>query len=126
MKLAYDTDYFPPAPSVEIRLGAPNESLNIGPLRAFVDTGSDTLLVPYGHLESLGAQIDNRKTLRSQWGERRTVDVYLLDVGIGDIRLPLIEVVADERGSEVILGRNVLNKLIVTLNGPKQELEIIG
>lgn len=64
--------------------------------------------------------------MRSQWGERRTVDVYLLDVGIGDIRLPLIEGVADERGSEVILGRNVLNKLIVTLNGPKQELEIIG
>jgi len=42
------------------------------------------------------------------------------------LRLPLVEVVADDRGNEVIVGRNVLNKLIVTLDGPKQVLEIIG
>jgi len=50
----------------------------------------------------------------------------LLDVGIGGLRLPLVEVVADDRGNEVIVGRNVLNNLIVTLDGPKQVLEIIG
>jgi len=126
MKFVYDTDYFPPAPSVEIRLGTPNESFTVGPLPAFVDTGADSLLVPYRHIESLRAQIDNRKYLRSQWGDQRIVDVYLLDVGIGGLRLPLVEVVADDRGNEVIVGRNVLNKLIVTLDGPKQVLEIIG
>jgi hypothetical protein len=38
--------------------------------------------------EPLGVQIDNRKVLRSPWGERQVVDVYLLDVEIGDLRLP--------------------------------------
>lgn len=32
--------------------------------------------------------------------------------------LPGIEVVGDEQGRDVLLGRNVLNKLIVLLDGP--------
>ena len=76
-------------------MGTPNESLTVGPLRAFVDTGADGLLAPFRHIEPLGAQIDNRKYLRSQWGVQRIVDVYLLNVGIGGLRLPLVEVVAD-------------------------------
>ncbi|HET7089983.1 MAG TPA: retroviral-like aspartic protease family protein [Anaerolineae bacterium] len=126
MRFSYDTNYFPPAPSVEISLGIPNESLAVGPLRAVVDTGADVLLVPLRYIGPLGAQIDNRKTLRSQWGEPRKVDVYVLDVGIGDLRFPVIEVIADEVGDEIVLGRNVLNKLTLTLHGPLQVLEILG
>ena len=126
MRFAYDTNYLPPAPSVEIRLGLPKGSLAVGPLRAFVDTGADVLLVPLRYIEPLCAQIDNRKTLRSQWGEPRKVDVYVLDVGIGDLRFPVIEVVADEVNDEVVLGRSVLNRLTVTLHGPKQMIEILG
>ncbi len=124
MKFSYDSSFFPPAPSIEIRLGAPDASLAIGPVRAFVDTGADVSIVPIRHIEPLALQADNRKFLRSGWGERRLVDVYLLDVGIGNLRLSLIEIIADERGSEVILGRNVLNKLVVLLNGPKAFLEL--
>jgi hypothetical protein len=52
------------------------------------------------------------------------VAIYSLDIGVGNLRMPSVEVVADERGTEVILGRNVLNRLIVTLDGPKRVLEI--
>jgi predicted aspartyl protease len=126
MKFSYDIDYFPPAPSVEIRLGVPDESFTVGPLRALVDTGADVSIVPLHYIEPLSVQVDNRKYLRSQWGEHRQVDTYLLDVGIGDMRLPVVEIIADEQGGEVILGRNVLNKLVMTLNGPEQMLEILG
>jgi len=126
MKFRYAADYVPPAPSVEIRLGIPDESLTVGPLQALVDTGADVSIVPLRYIEPLSVPVDNRKYLRSQWGDRRQVDVYLLDVGIGDIRLPLVEIVADERGSEVILGRDVLNKLVVTLDGPQRVLEILN
>jgi predicted aspartyl protease len=125
MKFSYDSNYFPPAPSVEIRLGVPDEALIIGPLPALVDTGADATIVPTHYLESLSLQVDNRKYLRSQWGERRLVDTYWLDIGIEGIRLPAIEVVADELGQEIILGRNLLNKLIITLNGPNHLLEIV-
>lgn len=124
MKFSYDTSYFPPAPSLEIKLAVPEEAFEVGPLTALVDTGADVTIVPIRHIDPLKIQVDNRKFLRSQWGERRVVDTYLLDVGLGNIRLPLVEVIADELGNEVIIGRNVLNKLVATLNGPAQSMEI--
>ena len=124
MKFAYNTDYVPPAPHLEIRLAVPDEAFRMTPLAVLVDTGADATIVPLRYIEPLGVQIDNRKTLRSQWGERRIVDVYLLDVQVGDLRLPLIEIIGDERGTEAILGRSVLNRLTMVLDGPKQTLEI--
>ena len=121
---AYNSGYVPSAPCLDIRLGAPDESFVEQPLKALVDTGADVTIVPARYIEPLGLQIDNREALRSSWGERRPVNVYLLDVGIGDLRLPLIEIVADDRGSEAILGRNVLNRLVMVLDGPKQTLQL--
>ena len=46
--------------------------------------------------------------------------VFAVDVSIGSLRLPAIEVVGDERGNEIVLGRNVLNKLRLLLDGPAQ------
>ena len=125
MKFSYDPNYFPPMPSVTIWLGVPDESLTIGPLSACVDTGADIASIPFQHIRLLKVQVDNRKYLRSQWGERRLVDICFLDMGIGNMRLPFVEIVADDWSEEVILGRNVLNKLIMTLNRPKQLLEIL-
>lgn len=59
----------------------------------------------------------NKMTMRSQWGERRKVLLYLIDVQIGEITLPGIEVVGDELSTEIVLGRDVLNRLRVLLDG---------
>jgi predicted aspartyl protease len=124
MKYAYDSAYFPAAPHVEIWLAVPDESFKVGPLLAFVDTGADATIVPLNLIHSLPVQVDDRKILRSPLGDRRVVDVYLLDVGIADARLPVIEIVADQVGHEIIVGRNVLNKLRMTLDGPKQTVDV--
>lgn len=126
VNFSYDADYFPPAPSIEIWLGAPDAALAVGPIQALVDTGADVSIVPLHYIEPLNVQVDNRKYLRSQWGERRQVDTYWLDVGIGELRLPAIEIVADELGEDIIIGRNILNNLLVTLDGPNRLLEIVG
>jgi len=125
MKFSYDSSFFPPAPILEIRLGAPETFLQVGPLPALVDSGADMSIVPLRYIKPLGLQVDNRKFLRSAWGERRPVDVYLLDVGIGKITFPLVEIVADDRGDNLILGRNILNKLVMILDGPKTLLELL-
>lgn len=124
MKTRYDSGYAPPAPCLGIRLAAPDEPFRSQEFKALVDTGADATIVPAQYVEPLGVQIDNRKLLRSPWGGRQVVDVYLLDIEIADQRLPLIEIVADEQGEEAILGRNVLNRLFMVLNGPKLMLEI--
>jgi predicted aspartyl protease len=124
MKFSYNTTYFPAAPHIEIRLGIPDESLKVGPLLAFVDSGADGTLIPARYVRPLQLEIFEHKFLLSQWGERRLVATYRLDVEIGDIRLPAIEIVADDQSDEVVVGRNVLNKLRVLLDGPKQLVEI--
>jgi predicted aspartyl protease len=125
MRFSYTSAYRPPAPIVEIQLGAPDGVLRAGTLQAIVDTGADMCLVPFQYIEPLDLQIDDRKFLRSQWGERRPVDIYVLDIGIGDLRLGAIEVIADDIGDEIILGRNLLNQWTMILNGSRQFLEIV-
>ena len=39
--------------------------------------------------------------------------------------LPAVPVVADRRGKEIILGRNVLNKLILLLDGLHQQTDVL-
>jgi predicted aspartyl protease len=107
-----------------VRISAPGEPFSAGPLRALIDTGADVSIIPLRFIEPLGAQITSRRYLRGYGGSRRRVDVYLVDVGVGDLRLPGIEVVADELDEEIIIGRNVLNRLTVILDGPHQVAEI--
>jgi len=124
VKFSYSQDYFPSAPVIEIRLAVPEEGFATGPLTAFVDSGADATLIPARFLKSLSIQVDDRRFLRSQWGEARVVDIFSLDIGIGDLRLPAMEIVSDELGNEVIIGKNVLNLLRVVLNGPTQTTEL--
>lgn len=98
--------------------------LSIGPLAAFVDSGADATILPASYLLPLKLQIDARKRLTSPWGGEQHVAIYFVDLGIDDVHLPFIEVVADERGDEIIIGHNVLNMLRVVLDGLKQVVEV--
>ncbi|MCZ7667376.1 MAG: hypothetical protein M5U34_09285 [Chloroflexi bacterium] len=51
------------------------------------------------------------------------VDLYSLSLKLGVLAQARIEVVADERHDEVILGRDILNHLVVTLNRPGNAVE---
>ena len=44
---------------------------------------------------------------------------------VGAITMKGVRVVGDRRGSELVIGRNVLNQLIVTLNDLAGEVELI-
>lgn len=61
----------------------------------------------------------------SHWGKRRSVDIFTVDLILAGLRLPSVEVIGDVQGQEVVLGRNVLNKLKLMLDGPKRYVEII-
>lgn len=125
MKFNYDPSYRPPVPVVEIRIGAPEEAFTVGPLLAIVDTGADGTLIPVQLIRQLSSlPAVNRKTLRSQWGEARVVRTYWVDLEVAGIRLPAIEIIADTLSDEVILGRNVLNRLKLFLDGPRTMLDV--
>jgi len=122
----YDAEYFPAAPVLEISLGKPGAQASMGPLIAIVDTGADTTIIPMEQLIHSNAQkVEQAATLRSQWGERRVVSLYAVAIGIGPYQFPAVQVVGDERGNELVIGRNVLNRLRLLLDGPAGLTEIL-
>ena len=124
MKQRYSRNYYPPSPVLEVRLAVPNGE-RVGPLPALVDTGADGTLVPLEYLLDILAPSTDEALMRSQWGEGRLVHLYLVDVEINGDTLPGLEVVGDEMTREIILGRDVLNKLNLVLDGPQEMVEVL-
>ena len=113
----YDASYEPPLPVCDVILSAESTGRQTQ-LTAIIDTGADGTIVPVRYLEEIGARRVFETGLRSQWGERRTVFLYLVDLQIGELVLPGAYVVGDELGNELVLGRDVLNELRLLLDGP--------
>jgi predicted aspartyl protease len=125
MKIPYLSEYTPAVPVLQIWLGYPEEALRLGPLEAVVDTGADATILPRSLVDALEAPFVDDAWLSSQWGEWFTVKTFTVDIGFGNFRLPAIRVVPDERSDEIILGRNVLNRLRLLLDGPAQETQLL-
>ena len=114
---AYDTSYSPAIPGCETTLIVPSSGLRLT-LSAIIDTGADATIIPVSQLRKMGAHRAHEARLRSQWGEARRVYLYIVDMRIGDFNLPGVYVVGDDRGNECVLGRNVINRLKMLLDGP--------
>ncbi len=124
-KFPYDTTYNPALPVCDVTLTAKPTGQQVK-LTAIVDTGADATIIPIQYLQQIGARRAIEVGLRSQWGERRAVFLYLVDLQISEITLPGIYVVGDELGAEAVLGRNVLNRLQILLDGPAEWTQLLN
>jgi predicted aspartyl protease len=124
MKYAYDAAYEPIFPAAPVVLRNSEEGLRTEKVQALVDTGSDGSLVPITYLEQILAPPMTDTHIRSHWGEWRSAQLFAVDIELGSLRLPDVFVVGDEQGTEIVLGRNVLNKLRVLLDGPAGQIDI--
>ena len=97
IEFSYDNRYSPPAPVCQVSFEAGRTGRTVGPLDAILDTGADGTLVPLHHLREIGARPVMETGLRSQWGERRVVYLYLVTLRIGDIELSGTYVVGDDQ-----------------------------
>lgn len=119
IEFPFDGTYSPPVPVCQVSFSVARSGQSTGPLSAILDTGADGTLVPQHYLDAIGARRVMEAGLRSQWGERRIVYLYLVTLHIGEIELPGTYVVGDEQSDEIVLGRNVLNHLKIWLDGPE-------
>lgn len=85
-------------------------------LVALIDSGADGCIVPARYLKAIDAEHVRKARMRGVAGISYVVDLYVVIVHIGDIEIAA-RVAADANGDELIIGRNVLNQLVVTLNG---------
>lgn len=117
MSAPYDPSQTPPAPVLPVRLAAPGEAAQGEAQSAFVDTGADGTLVPISYLEAIEAIAVGEAVLRGVLGEVRPVHLFEVDLHCEGIVLPGMVVVGDEANAQILLGRNVLNRLVLLLDG---------
>ncbi len=125
MSTTYDGNFSPPAPMLMVELAFPDEAPRVGPIAALVDTGSDGSFVPIAYLEQLNAPLSHEANVHPIFGPPRRLSIYTVDLLFGSARMTEVEVVGSEENAEVVLGRNVLNRLILLLDGPHLETDLL-
>ena len=122
----YDVHYQPPMPVVDVEVGAPGRAPLQRLVSALVDSGSDGTLIPVDLLEEAGARCVGEARLRGMTGPSQLVNVYLVSLRVGTRLAHGLRVVAAPEQAELILGRNALSHLVITLNGPASVREVSG
>ena len=122
----YSVDYIPPMPICQIYLGPAGGELILGPLEAVIDTGADVSVFPARYLSQVTARRVGRDRARSLWGDVRDVNVYAVALSLNGLPIAALRILADEQSDEIVLGRIVLNRLKIVLDGPAAISEIVG
>jgi predicted aspartyl protease len=121
----YDTNYRPAAPFVTIEVDGYSASGSRGTLWAMVDSGADATMLPVRVLEAVEATYKETMWMHGTAGGRIEVDLYFVAVRIGSIRIPGLHVIATPSAHEAIVGRDILNQLVMTLNDHASTTEIL-
>jgi hypothetical protein len=119
----YNSDYEPAMPVVDVQIGRAMAEVSLT-LTSLVDSGADATMIPVHYLRQVRARRGRKKWMRGTTGGRILVDLYPISLQVGSLHQAHLEVVGNTQNDEVIVGRDVLNYLTVTLNGPGNSVEI--
>lgn len=118
---SYDRGFEPPAPVVPVRVGRPTGDAAAVLLPALVDTGADLTVVPAAVIQQLGLSETDHVTVRAAGVAMGSASVYAARVELDGLT-EVVEVLA--LGEEALLGRNLLRAVVVSLDGPQEELTL--
>jgi hypothetical protein len=119
---SYDASgYHPPAPTALVTLHDPNQGASLPGVPMLLDLGADVTLLPRAAIERLGVspEGDQRFGLIGFDGTKSLAPVVTLHVIL--LRRAFrghYMVIAGESG---ILGRDILNQLVLLFDGPRQQ-----
>ena len=131
MPISFSAEKTPPVPVLPIQISFPSQPPTSAVISALVDTGSDFSLIPLRYLLPIDAPEMRSAFVRGLFGERQLVTLYLVDIHLEIGVLAGVEVIGVDDalyefdGEEIILGRNILNKLYLLLDGPHLEVHLL-
>lgn len=123
LDFSYNENYFPAMPVMELEVDGYSDRASVL-LTALIDSGADGTMIPIDILEAVDALFEDTVHMRGVLGESELVDRYTIAIRIGSITLHGIHAVSVSTGDEAIIGRDVLNFLAMTLNGPAHMTQI--
>jgi predicted aspartyl protease len=120
---AYNTSYAPAAPFAELLVHDDDGRIAPIPIAAQIDTGADMTMLPIAVLEQVGARFEGTRVAYDFSGQRHIADLYAVLLSFAGRKFYL-PVIAQENVSEGIVGRDILNDFVLTLNGLAHVTEI--
>jgi predicted aspartyl protease len=112
----YDPAYYPAFPVIEFGLINEKTDETLW-LKGLVDSGSDATAIPIGLLHAVKARDIDDRWARGTGNIRYSVTMYRVSLTIAGEKLSGLEVIANEKNNEILLGRDVLNNFEIVLNG---------
>lgn len=119
----YNSQYLPPAPFAELTVHHENGQKDPITLPAQIDTGADATMLPISVLKQAEALFESTRVAYDFSGQRHLTNLYAVPVTFAGQDFYL-SVIAQENVSEAIVGRDILNHFVVTLNGLAHVTEI--
>lgn len=121
----YDTEYDGPSfPTAQAVIQHPTISEQSVTDIAYLDSGADGTIIPLRLLQQIDARKVDEMNLRWGSGQSYRVDIYEVVLQIGSYRPLKVYAVAHRHEPHILLGRDVLNQFIVTLDGLAEAVEI--
>lgn len=117
-----------PSPIVIIKFIDEITKVSTSDLSAFVDTGADGTIVPLPLLQQAGFRPNRqrRQFYTAQTGRPPEVVIgYSVSLHMGSFQVKDVDIYASRTVNEIILGRDLLNRMVFTYDGPQRLLEIV-
>lgn len=121
MKVEYDRSLTPSAPSIGVVI-ADGYGRSV-PQRGKLDTGADITAIPEFAMKDLDLDPIGEIRMRGVFGEM-TVSSYAAVIIAGGVEFDPVKVVPLPR-SNVLVGRNLINECLLTLDGRREVGEMV-
>jgi len=122
MKRPYDQSFYPPAPTLEIVVSGPG---GYRTLVARLDTAADVCGIPAQVALELDLPPGRRVRTSTYRGEPTAARLHRGDLRVAGRRFEQVEWLPVAR-PYALLGRSVLNELVLELDGPKLSTRVRG
>ena len=122
----YNRQVNPPAPFVHVAIERPTVGGTTIEMSAQIDSAADISVIPWGVVDELQLVQFGEQVVGGFGGYTLEIPTFLIRIGLRGQPLSPLKVLASREESFVLLGRDVLNRFHLVLDGPNLVLEVTG